>query len=428
VYYCWIEENRHSVRKGRITLTAYHTPLGESFDPLHIQVETPYAFYAQARREEPITFNPALRAYLVSRYDDIRSILLHPALFSSKDALDFPVERHAQTITELRKGYPFAPATIASDGDRHTRLREPVLRALSPTRVRAMESFIRETSTRIINGFLNAGKAEVISQFAYPFPLEIILTILGIPRQDLEMVKKRSDAVQMLLNLPLSEEEQAECARQFVALQHYYAHLIEEKRVHPVEDLLSDIIRYGEAGEEPLSEGELISQITGIVIAGHETTTRLIGNGLVLLLEDPTRWQALCEHQEQIPQAIEEILRLRGPVQGFIRTTTQEVTVGGISMQPGTRLFVMHASGNRDEGQFSQADHFEIERRPNHHLAFGHGIHFCVGAALARLEGRIAFEELTQRIPRMRLLPDQQFTYTFNLTTYGYKRIYTQWD
>jgi cytochrome P450 len=291
-----------------------------------------------------------------------------------------------------------------------------------------MESFIRETATRMIDSFLNDRQAEIISQFAYPFPLEIILSILGIPRQDLEMVKKRSDDTQMLLSLPLSQEQQAECARQFVALQHYYAHLIKEKREKPGNDLISDIIRYGEAGEEPLSEAELIRQITGVVIAGHETTTHLIGSGLVMLLEDPARWQALREHPEQIPLAIEEILRLNGPVQGFFRTTTREVTVGGQAMPPGTRLFLPYASGNRDESRFPQADRFEIDRRPNHHLAFGHGVHFCVGAPLARLEGRIAFETLTERIPRMRLLPDQQFAYTFNLTTYGYQRIYIQWE
>jgi cytochrome P450 len=409
-------------------LTSHHPPLGAAFDPLQIQVETPFAFYAQIRQEEPVTFNPALNAYLVSRYDDIRPILLQPELFSSRDALDFPVEIYEQTIAELRKGYPPTPSTINSDGARHARLREPLHKALSPTRVRTMESFIRETATRMIDSFLNDRQAEIISQFAYPFPLEIILSILGIPRLDLEIVKKRSDDAQMLFSLPLSQEQQAECARQFVALQHYYAHLIKEKRENPGDDLISDLIRHGEAGEEPLSEADLIRQITGVVIAGHETTTHLIGSGLVMLLEDPARWQALREHPEQIPLAIEEILRLQGPVQGFLRTTTREVVVGGQVMPPGTRLFLIYASGNRDESQFQQADHFEIDRRPNHHLAFGHGVHFCVGASLARLEGRIAFETLTQRIPSMRLLPDQQYTYTFNLTTYGYKSIYIQWD
>jgi len=409
-------------------LTSHPSSLGVSFDPLHIQVELPYTFYAQLRQEEPITFSPAVNAYLVSRYDDIRSILSQPDLFSSKNALINTTKFHPQTIAELMKGYPYILTTLGDDGARHTRMRAPLQNALSPARVRAMEPFIREIATRLIDRFINDGQAEIISQFAYLLPLEVILNILGIPQQDLAMVKKQSDASRMLLSLPLAPEEQVECARQFVALQHYYVRLIEEKRKHPGEDLISDLVLDGMSEEDPLSDAELINQIAGTVIAGHETTTHLIGSGLVLLLEDPMRWQALCEHPEQIPQAIEEILRMRAPALGFRRTTTQEVTVGGVTMPPGTDLLLLYASGNYDESQFPHACDFEMQRQPNPHLAFGYGVHFCVGAPLARLEGRIAFETLTQRIPKMRLVPDQQFELGFRFSNYGYKHIYLQWD
>jgi cytochrome P450 len=407
-----------------------HPSLGATFDPLHIQVETPYAFYAKVRNAEPITFNPFLDAYLVSRYDDIRSILSQPDLFSSKNAIAIrsSVSFDPATIAELKKGYTLGPTTIASDGARHSRLREPLQKAFSPTRVRALEPFIRETANKLIDTFISAGQAEMITQFATLLPLEVIFAVLGIPQEDLAMVKKQCDALQMLLTLPLPPEQQIACARQVVALGHYYAHLIEQKRKHPGEDLISDLIRSHTAGEEPLSDAILINQINGVVIAGHETTTHLLGSGLVLLLEEPTRWQTLCEHPEFLPQAIEEILRLRGPAQGFIRTATQEVTVGGITMPPGTKLLLLYASGSRDESHFPEAEAFQMQRSPNPHLAFGYGIHFCVGAPLARLQGRIAFEALTERIPTMRLVPDQPFVYTFNLTTYGYKHIYTHWE
>jgi cytochrome P450 len=390
----------------------------------------PYAFYAKVRQEEPITFNPILNAYLVSRYDDIRFIASKPDLFSSKDAINVrsPAQFSPETLAELKKGYPLRVATVASDGARHTRLREPLQKAFSPTRVRSLEPSISKIVHKLIDRFINDKQAEMISQFAYLLPLEVILAILGIPLQDLETVKKQSDSLQMLITLPLPPEQQLECARQFVALQHYYAHLIEERRKNPGEDLISDLIRYGAAGEEPFTDTDLINQINGVVIAGHETTTHLLGNGLGLLLEEPTRWQTLSKYPEHIPLAIEEILRLRGPAHGFIRTATKQVTVGGQTMPEGTRFFIIYASGSRDESHFPQASDFQMQRQPNHHLAFGHGIHFCVGAPLARLQGRIAFEILTQRIPNMRLLPDQQFVYTFNIIGYGYKHLYTQWD
>jgi cytochrome P450 len=410
-------------------LDTHHSSLGAAYDPLHIQIETPYAFFAQVRQEEPVTFSPALNAYLVSRYDDIHAILSQPDLFSSRNALEPLPELHPLAIAELMKGYPLGFTTVADDGARHTRMREPFLKAFSPPRVRAIEPFIRQVTTKLIDRFIDDGQAEIISQFAYLLPLEVILTILGIPQQDLAIVKKQCDAFQMLVGLSMSPEEQAECARQFVALQHYCARLIEERRKDPGEDLISDLVLDAAAeGQEPLSDADLINQINGLIVAGHETTTHLIGSGLVLLLEEPTRWQTLCEHPEHIPQAIEEILRMRGPIMAVMRLTTQEVTVGGITMPPGTNLLLLYGSANLDESQFPRACDFEIQRRPNHHIAFGYGVHFCAGAPLARLEGRIAFEALTQRIPKMRLLPDQQFAYTYSHLIYGRKQIYIRWD
>lgn len=405
-----------------------HSSLGSTFDPLHIQAGLPYDFYARLRQEEPITFSPTINAYLVSRYDDIRSILSQPDVFSSKNSILSGATLHPETITELMKGYPYMLTTIGDDGARHTRMRRPFQNALSPTQVRAMEPFIRETATRLIDRFISNGQAEIISQFAYRLPLEVMLSILGIPQQDLEMVKRQTDAGRMMLGLPLPPEEQAECARQYVALQHYYARLIEEKRKNPADDLISDLIRDGMREDDPLSDTEIINQIAGVVLAGHETTTHLIGSGLFLLLEEPTRWQTLCEHPEQIPLALEELLRVRGPALGFMRTTTREVTVGGITMPEGTQLLLLYASGSRDESQFPHADTFDMQRQPNPHLGFGYGVHSCVGAGLARVEGRIAFENLTQRIPNMRLKPDQQFEYGFRYSNYGYQRIYIQWD
>lgn len=402
-------------------------PLGTAYDPFGRDLENPYPFYARARREEPITFSPAINAYLVTRYDDIRSILLQPDIFSSRDTLTPVVTMYPRTFAELSKGFLFVPTAINSDGVNHQRFREPLQKAFAPIRIRAMEPLIRQIVTRLVDAFITQGHAEIISQLAYPLPLEVVLTMLDIPQADLEEVKWLCSEWNALLLSPLSEERQVECARNVLTFQRYLARLIQERRDAPREDLITDLLEVRMPGEEPLSEGELVFTLASVIIAGHETTTRLIGNGLVLLLQEPARWQTLCEHPDHIPLVIEEILRYHGPVRGFIRTTTREVTVGGVVMPEGTKLFLLYSSANRDETQFPLADQFDMQRRPNRHLAFGHGDHFCVGAPLGRLEGRIAFETLTQRLPGLRLVPNQDLSHIPDLINNGYQRVEVQW-
>ena len=409
-------------------MTSHHSSLGAAFDPSHVQVEALPDFYDRLRQEEPVTFNPALNAYLVSRYDDIRAIILQPELFSSKDASFSRLDFHPQVATELQKGYPLKPITFVDDGERHIRLRTPLQKIFSPAHVRTAEPIVREIVTGLIDRFVSDRQAEIISQFAYPLPLEAIFALVGIPQQDRAMVKKRYEALCTLITPSSPLDVQVECAREFVALQHYFTHLIEERQKQPEDDLISELVRDKEAEGVPISDADLINQIVGVMIAGHDPITHLIGNGLVLMLEEPTRWQALCENPEQIPLVIEEILRFRGPLHGIKRTTLQQVTIGGVTIPQGTTLLLLCAAANRDESQFPQACDFTMQRRPNPHLTLGQGIHFCIGAALTRLEGRIAFEVLTQRIPSMRLLPDQQFEYSFRMSNAGYKRIYMQWE
>jgi cytochrome P450 len=167
--------------------------------------------------------------------------------------------------------------------------------------------------------------------------------------------------------------------------------------------------------------------LQGLILAGHESTTNMIGTGLTLLLEHPERWRTLCDHPEWLPLTVEEILRFDAPIQMFARTTTQEVTVGGVTLPEDASLLLFYGSGNRDPSMFADADEFQLRRASNHHLAFGHGVHFCVGAALARLEGRIAFEVFCQRLPDLRLVPGQTLTHIPTLLFRGYERLEVKW-
>lgn len=398
--------------------------LGTAFNPL---AEDPYPFYARARREEPILFCPELDAWIVTRYKDIQSILLQPDKFSSSNTLTSPVTFFPRTLEELVRGYLPVPIVLNSDGADHTRFRVPLTKAFAPTRMRAMEPFIRQMANELIDAFIQDRQAEIISQYAYPLALEVIFSLLGIPRKDVDRARQWSQDWLMLMSVQLDEERQVACARSTVAFQHYLAGLLAERRQDPRDDLISTLPLFSTPGVEPLTENELVILLQGLILAGHESTTNMIGTGLLLLLEQPERWQTLCERPEYIPLTIEEILRFDAPIQMFARVTTQEITIGGVTLPEEASLLLIYGSGNRDEKIFPDAEAFELQRTSNHHLAFGHGVHFCVGAALARLEGRIAFEVLCQRLPHLHLVAGQQPSHIPTLLFRGYEQLAVRW-
>ncbi|HEY1349653.1 MAG TPA: cytochrome P450 [Ktedonobacteraceae bacterium] len=399
------------------------TLLGATFDPL---AEDPYVFYHQARHSEPVVYCPPLNAWLVTGYQDIQRVLLQPEIFSSCDTLTSPVTFFPETLQELLQGYLPVPIVLNSDGAQHTRFRVPLTRAFAPARIRALEPFVREVANRLVQSFIADGRTEIVSRFAYPLALEVVLNLLGIPGQDIEQTRIWSQDWLMLMSVQQDQPTQVACARSTVAFQQYMAQLISERRTTPRDDLISALLAEA-AGEEPLTEAELVITLQGLVLAGHESTTNMIGTGLLLMLERGEPWQTLCAHPERIPQAVEEILRYDAPIQMFARTTTREVELNGVCIPQDAALLLLYGSGNRDEAVFPQAQEFQIQRAPNHHLAFGHGVHFCVGAALARLEGRVAFEVLCQRMPTLSLVPGQTLTHIPTLLFRGYEHLEVAW-
>ena len=402
------------------------TVLGAAFNPF---AEDPYLFYARARREEAITYSPDLDTWLVTRYEDIQRILLQPEKFSSRNTLTSPVKFHQRTLEELVQGFLPVPIVLNSDGADHTRFRVPLTKAFAPARIRDLEPFVRKVAHQLIDGFIHAHKrqADIISQFAYPLALEVVLTLLGVPKEDIEQTRQWSQDWLVLMSVQMDEEQQVASARSTVAFQHYLAALVSERRNAPQEDMISTLSLYSAPGTEPLTEAELVILLQGLILAGHESTTNMIGTGTQLLLESTEHWQMLHEHPEIIPQTVEEILRFDAPIQMFARETTQEVTINGVTLPAEAQLLLIYGSGNRDEAMFANADAFQPQRMPNHHLAFGHGVHFCVGAALARLEGRVAFEVLCQRLPDLRLVPGQTLRHIPTLLFRGYECLNVEW-
>ncbi|MEO7019928.1 MAG: cytochrome P450 [Ktedonobacteraceae bacterium] len=398
--------------------------LSAVFNPL---AEDPYPFYSRTRQEEPIAYSPELDAWIVTRYKDIQNMLLQPETFSSCNALTSPVTFYPRALEELIKGYLPVPIVLNSDGVDHTRLRVPLTKAFAPARMRVIEPFIREMANRLVDAFIDQQRVEIISQFAYPLALEVVFSLLGIPKQDIELARKWSQDWLMIMSVQLDEERQVECAQSTVAFQHYLANLLAERRKNPQDDLISTLPLFSTPGVEPLTETELVITLQGLILAGHESTTNMIGTGLLLLLEHPEHWQALCEQPSTIPLAVEEILRFDAPIQMFARATTREVVVDGVTLPEDASLLLVYGSGNRDEEAFAHAHEFQPQRASNRHLSFGHGVHFCVGAVLARLEGRIAFEVLCQRLPQLRLVSGQELSHIPTLLFRGYERLEVQW-
>ncbi len=401
--------------------------LSKEYKPFGEHLADPYPLYARARKEEPIFYSPDVDAWVVSRYKDIEKILSQPDIFSSKDTLRPTVSFSPSVFAILAQGYPQMPIMINSDGKNHERFREPVKEALAPERLKSLAIFIRERANALVDTFIKAGQTDIIASFAYPLPIDVILSLFNIPYEQRDQCKQWSTDLALLVSAPLPEERQIECAQSFVAFQHYIAQLLAERKEKPQDDLISTMIKTELAGEQPLSDAELVHALTGLLLAGHETTTHLLGNGLAFLLTHREIWKELCVHPEYIPKALEEILRYDPPSQGFYRTTTREVTLQGVTLPANTLLLLLYGSANRDEAQFPDADRFQLERKPNPHFAFGDGVHKCIGAPTARLEGRIALEVLTQRMPDLHLTPGQLLIPIPALTFRGYTQLQVQW-
>lgn len=400
--------------------------IGKEYQPfVSPQLEDPYSFYERARKQEPIFYSSLLKGYVVTRYDDIVTILKDPNRFISRDALQEIIEFTPETIEVLRQGFPFVPDLVNSDGDRHRFLRAPLQKVFTPAKIKTMLGFIAVIANRLIDSFIDDGKTDIITRFAYPLPLEVIFTLYGVPLEMMADFKRWGYDNTKLVSSVLEPEEQLKCARSVVEMQYAIAKLIEEKRKAPQNDLISDI-QYSE-----LTINDMVIILSGLIIAGHKTTSHLIGNTLNTLLEKPAYWKAICEDPSIIPGTLEEALRYDAPVPGMIRTTNEEVNISGVKLPKNSKLFLMYASGNRDENHYENAQNFDVQRFQNKssdHLAFGHGIHRCIGSSLALLEARIAFELLSSRLHNLRISPEIQLNYIPTLMTRGFTNLIVEWD
>jgi cytochrome P450 len=318
---------------------------------------------------------------------------------------------------------------LLMDPPEHTRLRGILSRTLSAQRAAALEPRVRALSMRLIDQLQPLGQADFMARFADPFPILVIGSLLDVPEADFPQLLAWNNDRVALVFADAPPEAQPALARSALALDQYIFDMAARRRQALGDDLASDLIRSAEEGEAPMTAIEVAATVRLLLSAGFETTIKLLGNTMLRLLSDRRRWQDVLAHPERIPDVVEEELRLDGPVMATMRRSSEAVEVGGATIPEGAMVYVVLGSADRDETLCPEAGTYDPDRElAAPHVAFGYGIHFCIGAPLARLEMRIALEQLARRLPSLRLAPGQRVRYDQGLILRGPSQLLVEWD
>lgn len=392
------------------------------FDPA--TAEDPFEYYRVLRHEAPVYEMPA-GGWIVSTHALCLEAIRDYDAFSSKF-----IQKMSGGAAGA-DGNILGPETLLSnDPPEHTYFRKLVNKAFSPNRVKKLSDSIRVIADDLV-GKLEAGPGhfDAVTDFSVPLPLTIIADQLGVPRADLHRFKQWSDATIVPLGGMATPAEVIESIGHVEELKAYLADRCRERLAEPKDDMLSDLVHADVDGDRPIEIKEVVSLLQQFLVAGNETTTNLIAAAFQFLLEDPKQLAKVRANPALIPNAVEEALRLETPTCGMWRVATRDVELGGKTIPEGSMVMLRYAAANRDETVFPDPDRFDVER-PNakDHLAFGMGVHFCPGAALAREETRLAIELALDRLPGLRLAPGNDFAHHPSMLLRGLKRLDVEWD
>jgi len=401
-----------------------------AFNPLQSpHKENPHPVYERARREEPVYFNEVMQAWVVTRHEDLVTILRNPQRFSSLEATKGGPPYPPEVLAILAEGTSRVPTLVDNDPPDHTRFRGLINKAFTPRRIAEREPYIRELANGLIDKFVKDGQADIVEQFSHPLASMVIADILGVPREDVAKFKGFSDAVIGVLACQAPLPQLIEYARGMVAFHRYLKAQLEAREKEPRDDMFTDLVQNAPKAEPPISMTDLLGLLEQVLFAGHETTSGLIAATVLHLLRNPDVLARAREDKSVFAAAVEEAARLETPVWAIYRITKEDVELGGVRIPKGERIQINYASANRDEAKFACPHAFDVNRQQiTDHLAYGRGIHFCIGAPLARLEARTALELLFDRLPDLQLVPDQQITIVPSATIRRMERLHVRWD
>ena len=402
----------------------------DPFDPAFIA--DPYPILAQLRVGAPISYVENLNLWLVTRYDDAKAILLDPATYSNAMTQKplFPIAEEAQQILDAANFMPHpAPVGLTgSDAPIHTRLRKHLARAMAftPKKIASLEEAVAQSSAELIDAFAHRGHSELVSELTGVLPARVVFKIIGFPEEDHEQLRLWcSDRLTMFWGRS-SVAEQCKVADGLAKYWSYCLAFAEAEQGPAC--LTTELIRVSRDDPNPLSRIEIAGILFGLIFAGQETTANVLTETFRMLLEDRARWKALMEDRTLIPNAFEETLRLAPPIAAWRRITTKPTTLSGVDLPAGAVVLVHLGSAGHDESTFTDSESFDAKREnATKHFAFGHGVHFCLGAPLSRMEARILINSVIDRIPDIRLRTPQTFEYVPNIAFRGPKQLFVEW-
>jgi cytochrome P450 len=416
-------------------------PVFDEFDPFSAEFQAdPYPVLEKARRDCPIFYYPPLHFWVLTRYEDVAGIIGDHKLFSSRAFGVVPVP---DCYSERVPSDFFSKALLASDPPAHTVLRKNAQKALTRGRIAAMEQTIRALANQLIDGFYEHGRCDLMQSFAAELTLRTIVRMVGLAEEDLHLYRRWGRDVIAVITpqalgadgapgpaRPMSEEDRLLHYGRLADARDYFRALVDERRAHPRDDLVSALVVVkDDDGEPALDRERIVSHLSEIITAGTTTTANLIGQMVRLLDTHPDQLEAVRRDPALLENAVEEGLRHSGSTLGVFRVATADAEVGGVTIPAGSLVWACYASTGRDESRFVDPNDFDIHREDAaEHLEFGKGRHFCLGAPLGRLETRVALETLLARLPGLRVVPGQQLDYVPSIVTTSLRNLEVEWD